>query len=283
MGSCRYYAFDDRIQTEDMNLCNFASDEHPFIVNCAGNVVTPFAFTTDNFWGREDHYLIYMVKGSMDVMFPEGVRRVGAGNVIIFPPRYHYRYAYRGEEPLSYLWVHFTGSYAERFLGECNLSPLPYIHDTGCDNGIAAGFRRMFDIFEGQSPLKRQELSCALEQLLLKVAASVGECGHDRSLERSVRYIHSFYNTDIRIPELAKMENLSNSRYITLFNRRMRMSPTAYIIKLRMSIACDLLQKTDMSVKQIGILVGYEDAHFFSKLFKKHMGVAPQNYRKDVN
>ena len=158
-----------------------------------------------------------------------------------------------------------------------------YIHDTDCDNGIASVFRRMFDIFEGQSHLKRQELSCMLERLLLNVAKTVEVCGHGMELERSVRYIHSAYNTEIRIPELAKMESLSNSRYITLFNKRMGISPTAYIIKLRMSIACDLLRNTDMSVKQIGILVGYDDAHFFSKLFKKHTGIAPQHYRKNIN
>ena len=224
-----------------------------------------------------------MVKGAMDVDLPEGTRRVISGNVVIFPPKYHYRYVYSAKEPLSYLWVHFTGSYAEKLLKDCGLFPLPFAGDTRADNNVVTGFMRLFDIFQSKGSLQKQELGCSLEHLLLTVASSLDT--HDaeaRSLKASVRYIHSAYNTAIRIPELAKMENLSNSRYIALFDRLMGMPPSAYIIELRVNAACDLLRDTDMSVKQIGILVGYEDAHFFSKIFKKQTGMSPQHFREHV-
>lgn len=281
MNSCYYYAFDDSLPARAVNACSLASDEYPLIVNCAGNVVADFPLTTDNAQGREDYYLIYMLGGTMDVYLEDGVHKAVPGNVIFFPPHYHYRYVYSGGEELSYLWVHFTGSYAKRLLVECGLGADACIYDTDCDNKIAAGFRKMFDIFESGSRLWRQELACALESLILKAAAAVDVSTRDRSFERSVRYIHSSYHKDIQIPELAKMENLSYSGYIKLFKRRMGMPPSAYLIKLRMNAACDLLRNTDMSIKQIGISVGYDDAHFFSRLFKKHTGVSPQSYREN--
>ncbi|MBQ8551903.1 MAG: helix-turn-helix transcriptional regulator [Clostridia bacterium] len=279
MNSCYYYAFDDSRPARAINTCSLASDEYPLIVNCAGNVVTSFSLTTDNAQGREDFYLIYMLGGTMDVFLEDGIHKVVSGNVILFPPHYHYRYIYKGGEELSYLWVHFTGSYASRFLEECGLEVLAGIYNTSCDNKITGGFQKMFDIFESGSRLWRQELACALEALILKVAAAVDVSTRERGFEKSVRYIHSSYHKDIQIPELAKMENLSYSGYIKLFKRRMGMPPSAYLIKLRMNAACDLLRNTDMSIKQVGVSVGYSDAHFFSRLFKKHTGVSPQSYR----
>lgn len=283
MNSRYYYAFDDDMPVRGISSCSRASDELPLIVNCAGNTVTPFPFSTDNASGREDYYLLYMASGSMRLQFPDGEHRIGPGDAVLFPPRYHYQYAYEGESEgeavLSYLWVHFTGSYADKFLAELGFGALPCLHVTGRNDGTVSAFRRIFDVFEAKSHLQRYELAAALESLLLAVASSLVPDGAGRTLERSVRYIHAAYNTDIRIPELAEMESLSNSRYIALFVRQMGVPPSTYIIRLRMSAACDLLHATDMSVKQIGALVGYEDVHFFSRTFKKQVGVSPQSYR----
>jgi YesN/AraC family two-component response regulator len=91
--------------------------------------------------------------------------------------------------------------------------------------------------------------------------------------------IHNGYHTEIHIPALAKAENLSNSRYVELFRQKTGLSPTAYLIRLRIQVACDLLESTDIPVAQISRMVSYNDSHFFSKLFKKHVGMSPTQYR----
>ena len=92
--------------------------------------------------------------------------------------------------------------------------------------------------------------------------------------------IHTSYHENLKIPELAKIENLSHSRYVELFRRQMGMSPMAYLIKLRMQAACSLLENTDIPVRRIARMVSYDDPHFFSKLFKRHVGVSPSEYRE---
>jgi transcriptional regulator GlxA family with amidase domain len=76
------------------------------------------------------------------------------------------------------------------------------------------------------------------------------------------------------------MESLSNSRYITVFKENMGMSPSEYIINLRINVACDLLRNHDMSVKEVAASVGYDNAHFFSKIFKKKTGTTPKKYKE---
>jgi two-component system response regulator YesN len=47
-----------------------------------------------------------------------------------------------------------------------------------------------------------------------------------------------------------------------------------------MEHACELLLGTDMGIAQIGVQVGYDDPSFFSKAFKKELGLSPLDYRR---
>ena len=122
MNSRYYYSFADSHPAMTPIACSMASDEYPLIVNCSGNFITSQPFVTDVACGREDYYLIYITDGNMDVYIDGKALRVYAGDFIIFPPKYPYKYVWNGDH-LSYLWVHFTGSYAGRLLKEC-LSPM---------------------------------------------------------------------------------------------------------------------------------------------------------------
>ena len=272
-----YYSFDGQ---KGFHACSLESGEYPLTVNCAGNMKTAFSFTTDNPRGREDYYLLYTVHGEMTLTL-QGIDRVmREGSLMLLPPRTAYRYTYGVGEPLSYFWVHFTGSYAARFLEECQLSPLPFLFDVGGKSLVAERFHALLERTESPKPFLKQELSCALERLILCIAQEVHLPERDGALERSMRLIHASYQTDLRIPELARMENLSHSRYIAVFREQNGVSPTAYIIGLRVRNACELLRSTDMTVKQIAAQVGYDDPFFFSKLFKRHTGASPSEYRR---
>ena len=282
MGSLYYSTIKKNIDT-GINECNRSSDDHPISVNCAGRLVTEFPFTTDNPQGRNDYYLLYVVRGEMDLSAGEKHTRARSGSIFLIPPRTHYTYTYSEGEPLEYLWAHFTGSYAEGLLRDCGIYPLPFFGSSKDSGTISEGFRRMFEEFERRAPLIDLRTSVYLQEIILDAADSVSRTEAHLPIETSLRYIHSSYDSPILIPELAAMENLSNSRYIALFNKYMGMPPSAYIIKLRMDAARELLQTTDMSIKRIGILVGYPDAHFFSKLFKKHVGLSPVEFREKID
>lgn len=278
--SCHFIA--DPSPIASINSCSVASDKYPITVNCAGNFITDFPFTTDNPTGREDYYLLYMVRGNMKVWADGREGLAESGSVFIFPPHTHYTYTYEGKEPLDYLWAHFTGSFVKELLTECGICELPYFGTVTDSGRISNRFRRMFEAFEIKAPLFERRAAVCLEEIILELS-NADRLIKKSPLEISLRYIHSAYSEKISVPQLAAMENLSNSRYIALFNKHLGMSPTAYIIKLRMNTACELLGSTDMSIKQVGMLVGYPDSHFFSKLFKKYIGLSPNEYRSGAN
>ncbi len=265
-----------------LNYCSCASDARPLIINSAGNFVTDSEFTTYNPTGRLDYYLMYIADGALTVLFPDGERRLGAGAVLLIPPNTPYRYKLPGSgESMNYLWIHFTGSHVASILESYGLKLYPEVNTVKHDSIFFTRYRNIFDAFSSCDSFRDNELSLLFERLLISFARRLEKNTNNerRLLSRSIGYINSHYTADIRIPELAKMDSISVSRYNTLFRTIMGCSPTEHIARLRIRSACDLLTTTDISIKEIGEMVGYSDAHFFSKIFKSRMGVSPKGYR----
>ena len=57
------------------------------------------------------------------------------------------------------------------------------------------------------------------------------------------------------------------------------MPPIDYFLHLKMQKACQLLFSQDMKIKQVALQLGYEDQYYFSRIFKKYMGMSPEQYR----
>ena len=265
-----------------INAGSTESFDAPIIVNCAGYFNTSFAFCTDNPTGRLDWYLMYITEGTLTFTFGEKEQTVGKGCAVIYPPRTKYKYSFTGDAQISYFWMHFTGSYASDLLNNLELCDLENPLSIGIDNHIIMRFQEMFGSFSENSPFLRESVAPYAEQILLLIAKDRKNDNLTKnSFSKSLEYIHGNFASEISIDRLAKIENLSISRYNTVFKENFGMPPIKYIINLRMSNACQLLEGTDMSIKQIGFLSGYRDPHFFSKLFKKYMGMSPLAYRQE--
>ncbi len=94
-----------------------------------------------------------------------------------------------------------------------------------------------------------------------------------------LEYIARNLDKPITISELAKISHLSSVQFRRVFEQEILCSPKAYITNLKIKKACSLLQKTDKSIGEIAILVGYENAYYFSNVFKKSTNLSPSAYR----
>lgn len=269
------------LHNDYLNFNNKSSRDYPIQVNTAGYYDASSPFTTFNSVGRDDYYLLYLVDGQLSVIINNKEHTIKKGSAVIFPPKY--RYKYFGNPPIHYLYVHFTGSYADRFLEECGFVDLPCIIENDFSVEMQSKFNLMINAFLYKDPLYIQKSACLLQEILISIYENAKDKAEDSPLKASLKYIHNFFTSKIDIPYLANLENLSNSRYVTIFKKQMGKSPNEYIIDLRLQLAKSLLENTNMSIRQISESVGYTDQYFFSRLFKKHIGVSPQAYRKTNN
>jgi transcriptional regulator GlxA family with amidase domain len=94
-----------------------------------------------------------------------------------------------------------------------------------------------------------------------------------------VGYIQEHLQESLSVPQLARLVNLSESRFRSLFARQTGAAPAQYIQRLRLRRARLLLERTFLSVKEVMGLVGYNDPSHFARDFRREHGVAPSDVR----
>lgn len=94
-------------------------------------------------------------------------------------------------------------------------------------------------------------------------------------------FINNNYSQDISLNRISRNMYLSPVYISKIFKEEIGESPINYLIKVRLSKAAELLEKGSISIKNVARQVGYSDAYYFSKLFKKYYGVPPSKYSKE--
>jgi two-component system response regulator YesN len=93
-------------------------------------------------------------------------------------------------------------------------------------------------------------------------------------------YIADHLREDITLPMLAEKFHFSPQYLSKRFKETYRTTVMNYVTQSRMEKAGALLKHTELSVTDIAAAVGYEDDNYFGKVFRKHFGAAPTQYRK---
>lgn len=109
------------------------------------------------------------------------------------------------------------------------------------------------------------------------------DCGFlqtERRIEQAVGYMRECLSRSLQVPALARMANISPSHFFAVFKRQTGFAPLDFFIRLRMQRACELLESTPLSVKQVAAELGYDDPFYFSRVFKTVSGIAPTEYRR---
>lgn len=105
--------------------------------------------------------------------------------------------------------------------------------------------------------------------------------GSDKAVEAVKRWILANYNQHAELNTLANMVYLTPSYLSKLFKQETGLTLTDYIIEIRIKKAKHLLKNSlDMKVHEIGTEVGYVDPAYFNKLFKRIVGVTPNEYKR---
>ncbi|EOS77641.1 hypothetical protein C819_00751 [Lachnospiraceae bacterium 10-1] len=93
-------------------------------------------------------------------------------------------------------------------------------------------------------------------------------------------YVEENYAKQIHLEDVASYVNLNPVYFSNVFKRETGENFTDYLTNYRMKIARELLCATNDSMNEIAEKTGYQDARYFSKLFKKSVGIKPSEYRK---
>lgn len=97
---------------------------------------------------------------------------------------------------------------------------------------------------------------------------------------RLLSYMEENYQETVTVKQLTEVAGMSESTLMRSFRRLMGRSPLDYMIRLRISRACDLLQRGDMRVTEVAFECGFNDSNYFSRQFRRVMSQTPRQYRR---
>jgi AraC family transcriptional regulator, arabinose operon regulatory protein len=238
--------------------------------------------------GTQDWLLIYTVSGMGRLTFKGGAHLARPGDLALwFPGTFHdYRIA-PDCEGWEIVWAHFIARPQwhdfMRWPQKGDGPRLLAIGDRAVRQQVLKNLEAMHAYATG--PLEHGKLLAlnALEKaLLLADLTNPGskQARLDPRVRRSLDMLCQEPRTKTPLSSVARACGLSLSRFAHLFSEQVGMTPVEYREHHRMLQARRLLETTTFSIKEIAAMSGFDSPFYFSRRFRKHVGVSPRKFRE---
>ena len=96
----------------------------------------------------------------------------------------------------------------------------------------------------------------------------------------AAEYAQRHYREAIGLGDAAEAAEVNSTYLSYLFSQEMGIGFAGYLLKLRIEYAKKLLRETNLKIWQVAEQSGFNDYHYFSKVFKKSEEMSPAQYRK---
>ena len=138
------------------------------------------------------------------------------------------------------------------------------------------------------SPDNYSKFSCKVDfiKLIDELIKNVRASQYNDKLKlvnKSIEYINKNYSDAISISEIADILEIDRRRFSDIFQEVTGLSPIKYLTEYRLKEAKRLLKFSSYTISEIADMTGYNDCFYFSKNFKKNVGMCPRRYREINN
>lgn len=261
--------------------------EKDYYVHCCGHykLITRQEFITTRSHGLNNYQLLYIAKGSAKFRIKHEMITVKAGECVLYYPEEEQYYSYHLKDQPDVYWIHFSFHDKYKFMKDTGFTNLN-IYQIGTDSSYVFLFNQIIQELQLKSHSYQEIASLQLQELLLKMIRNYITCGipgykklYNNQVENAIRIFHLKYDENFSIRDYSKEHKLNYSRFIDNFTKTTGVSPRQYIIQTRIQKAMELLNSTSLSIQDISEMIGYDNPLYFSRLFKKTLGMSPSEYR----
>ncbi|MFW6154750.1 MAG: AraC family transcriptional regulator [Planctomycetota bacterium] len=230
------------------------------------------------------HEVLHVVKGRMELVTEDRRRHLGPGDTALVPAGAMHRDEFDTEAGLDILYCAFdwppAGWYFELVSNDTIAALSP---DRRAQ--LAAMFDQLRTDTAGQGDADRALVRARLLAVLLFLLREATErpsrdaaSAAQRLMLRAKQYIHDHYAECVALDDIAEALDVSGYHLSHVFSRESDFSLFAYLMQIRMNRAKELLAAGRLNVSQVSRAVGYQDPNYFSKAFRRHVGLSPREY-----
>lgn len=249
---------------------------------------------------------IYLVwEGKARLHLPEKVQELTPGHLYLIPPFTLHSYECDDYFSLYYIHVYENQSSSERLLEdfvfptEVALTPLDSLlvkqltdinpgrelkrYDPASYDNSSTLLMNITIHSQGTAyaMLETEGILCLLLSHFLKEASHKYEITDDR-IRKALRYIRKNIDNTISMDELTGLCCLSKDHFIRLFRKELHQTPVQYINQKKIEKAQLKIITSKQSVKDIAYSLAFENISYFNRIFKKHTGVNPTQYKREL-
>lgn len=258
------------------------SERYLHLNNCGRQTLSHSDTYTLRPKGRVDYHILYILSGVCHAVVDGKKYIVTEGQMVMFLPNRPQEYSFYKKDKSESLWIHFTGTGCEKYLSELELCERD-VFDVGKSTELMSAVDAMVRT-KALGGEENDRLCDGYLYLVLSLMARASKYGTDRAKRFSevagvADFMSRNYKDTLSVSEYAGMCHLSKSRFEHVFKEYTGTTPLGYIFRLRIKAAMNLLETTELRVSQIAEEVGFTDANYFTRVFKKHTGMSPAKYR----
>ena len=213
--------------------------------------------------------LTFLFTGEMTYYVNDAIHTITSGD-IIYVPAGSIRQRETGDIPNDYLSINFHSDSTLEF-------------DTILKNCINNEVKLLLSYFEtaysSPSTDRQSKLKLALETLIMQITDNMYDSYTSPLSAEIISFISSHYTEKITLNDISQATFYSAAYCENEFKKTTGKSIINYLIDVRINAAKKLLAESSMSCARIAAAVGFDDANYFSRIFKKRTGYSPLKYR----
>lgn len=236
--------------------------------------------------GRLDYQLIYIQSGRGIFFFTkdDSAHIVEAGNMVLYHPGEFQKYEYSGKDAPNIYWIHFTGAGVAKLFERYGLDAGSHVIPCGTESLYALSFDRIILELQLRKKYFAESAALSLSHIIMIAGRYAYELSQSSEIlpgdiKESINFFRENYRSEINIEKYITDMGYSTSSFFRKFKNYTGMTPLQCVLEIRLSYATKLLETTNLSINEISELVGYDNPLYFSRLFHRHVGVSPREYR----
>ncbi len=252
-------------------------------------------FRAPSHW-HDDIELIYIINGFMDYNVNGNIIRLHEDEGIFINSRQvHYGFSNERKD-CDYICILFhplllctTPAYEQEFVSPIiNNDALPYIKLNKNNNWQSEILKQIYAIYENRhknaAPLACQAAFSAIwfylcDNLPVETVPKK-QSGNLTIIRNMVGYIQKNYAETITLKEIAAAGSVGESKCCQLFKKFLSQTPISYLNQYRLNKSLTYLRKSDLTVSEIALIVGFGSASYYAETFRKFYQQSPSEFRQ---